>query len=160
MYIGSTDIRGLHKIVGEVVDNSVDEAMAGICDTIDVTINADASVTVRDNGRGIPVGVHRQTGKSTLETVMTILHAGGKFGSSGYKVASGLHGVGVSAVNALSEWLRVEVENSRDNKKYAQEYRLGVPTGPVTQIGKAKGTGTTTTFLADKSIFNTLDYSF
>jgi DNA gyrase subunit B len=160
MYIGSTDVRGLHKVVGEVVDNSVDEAMAGICDTIEVTIHREGSVAVRDNGRGIPVGVHRQTGKSTLETVMTVLHAGGKFGGSGYKVASGLHGVGVSAVNALSEWLRVEVDNSRDGKKYVQEYRRGVPTGPVEEVGKTQQHGTTTTFLADQSIFNTLDYSF
>jgi DNA gyrase subunit B len=160
MYIGSTDIRGLHKLIGEVVDNSVDEAMAGRCDTIEVVLLADGAVRVTDNGVGIPVGVHKQTGKSTLETVMTVLHAGGKFGGAGYKVASGLHGVGVSAVNALSEWLRVEVDNSRDGKKYAQEYRRGVPLGPVEGIGKAKGTGTTTTFLADQSIFNTLDYSF
>ncbi|HEY3111565.1 MAG TPA: DNA topoisomerase (ATP-hydrolyzing) subunit B [Chloroflexota bacterium] len=158
MYIGSTDIRGLHKVVGEVVDNSVDEAMAGICDTIEVVINADSSVTVRDNGRGIPVGVHRQTGKSTLETVMTILHAGGKFGSSGYKVASGLHGVGVSAVNALSEWLRVEVE--RDGKKYRQEYRQGKPVTKVQEVGPSNRHGTTTTFMADKSIFSELNYSF
>ena len=160
MYIGSTDVRGLHKIVGEVVDNSVDEAMAGICDTIEVILRQDGAVTVRDNGRGIPVGVHRQTGKSTLETVMTVLHAGGKFGGAGYKVASGLHGVGVSAVNALSEWLRVEVDNSRDGKRYAQEYRRGVPTGKVKEIGKTDRRGTTTTFLADQSIFHTLDYSF
>jgi DNA gyrase subunit B len=160
MYIGSTDIRGLHKLIGEVVDNSVDEAMAGRCDTIEVVLLADGAVRVSDNGVGIPVGIHKQTGKSTLETVMTVLHAGGKFGGAGYKVASGLHGVGVSAVNALSEWLRVEVDNSRDNKKYAQEYRRGVPLGPVDRIGKAQGTGTTTTFLADKSIFNTLDYNF
>jgi DNA gyrase subunit B len=158
MYIGSTDTRGLHKIVGEVVDNSVDEAMAGICDTIEVVINADSSVTVRDNGRGIPVGVHRQTGKSTLETVMTILHAGGKFGSSGYKVASGLHGVGVSAVNALSEWLRVDVE--RDGKKYRQEYRQGKPVTKVQEVGPSDRHGTTTTFMADTSIFTELNYSF
>ncbi|HEY3083192.1 MAG TPA: DNA gyrase subunit B [Chloroflexota bacterium] len=160
MYIGSTDVRGLHKVVGEVVDNSVDEAMAGRCDTIEVTLHKDGSVTVRDNGSGIPVGVHRQTGKSALEIVMTVLHAGGKFGGSGYKVASGLHGVGVSAVNALSEWLRVEVDNSRDGRKYVQEYRQGVPTDKVKEVGKADGHGTSTTFLADQSIFNTLDYSF
>jgi DNA gyrase subunit B len=158
MYIGSTDIRGLHKIVGEVVDNSVDEAMAGICDTIVVEINEDSSVTVSDNGRGIPVGVHRQTGKSTLETVMTILHAGGKFGSNGYKVASGLHGVGVSAVNALSEWMRVDVELG--GKHYRQEYRQGVPTGPVKEVGPSDRHGTTTTFLADTTIFGEINYSF
>jgi DNA gyrase subunit B len=158
MYIGSTDIRGLHKLIGEVVDNSVDEAMAGRCDTISVTINPDGSVTVQDNGVGIPVGIHRQTGKSTLETVMTVLHAGGKFGGSGYKVASGLHGVGVSAVNALSERLRVDVE--REGKLYRQEYERGEPTGPVKELGKSERHGTTTTFLADDSIFHTLDYSF
>jgi DNA gyrase subunit B len=158
MYIGSTDIRGLHKLIGEVVDNSVDEAMAGRCDTIEVTINGDTSVTVRDNGVGIPVGVHRQTGKSTLETVMTVLHAGGKFGGAGYKVASGLHGVGVSAVNALSEWLRVDVE--RDGKHYRQEYERGNPTGPVKELGKSNRHGTTTTFLPDVSIFHTVEYSF
>jgi len=158
MYIGSTDVRGLHKIVGEVVDNSVDEAMAGICDHITITLHADASVTVTDNGRGIPVGVHRQTGKSTLETVMTTLHAGGKFGDSGYKVASGLHGVGVSAVNALSEWLRVEVE--RDGRRYVQEYRRGEPVADVADVGPSDSHGTTTTFLADATIFGELDYSF
>ncbi|TAK21535.1 MAG: DNA topoisomerase (ATP-hydrolyzing) subunit B [Chloroflexota bacterium] len=158
MYIGSTDTRGLHKIVGEVVDNSVDEAMAGICDTIEIAIHADASVTVHDNGRGIPVGIHRQTGKSTLETVMTVLHAGGKFGAEGYKVASGLHGVGVSAVNALSESLRVVVE--REGRTYVQEYRRGDPTGPVADIGPSDRHGTTTTFLADSTIFGEIDYSF
>ncbi len=158
MYIGSTDIRGLHKIVGEVVDNSVDEAMAGICDTIEVTLLADNSVLVRDNGRGIPVGIHRQTGKSTLETVMTTLHAGGKFGASGYKVASGLHGVGVSAVNALSEWLIVDVE--REGRHYRQEYTRGQPNGPVVEIGPSERSGTTTRFLADSTIFGEIDYSF
>ncbi|MHB1134944.1 MAG: DNA topoisomerase (ATP-hydrolyzing) subunit B [Chloroflexota bacterium] len=158
MYIGSTDMRGLHHLVQEVVDNSVDEALAGVCDHILVTINKDKSVTVIDNGRGIPVDKHKRTGKSALETVMTVLHAGGKFGGSGYKVASGLHGVGVSAVNALSEWLWVEVR--RDDKRYRQEYREGHPTGPVQVIGPGEGTGTTTTFMADAKIFGTIDYSF
>ncbi|MHB1414242.1 MAG: DNA topoisomerase (ATP-hydrolyzing) subunit B [Chloroflexota bacterium] len=158
MYIGSTDIRGLHHLVQEVVDNSVDEALAGVCDHIVITINKDKTVTVEDNGRGIPVETHSRTGKSALETVMTVLHAGGKFGGSGYKVASGLHGVGVSAVNALSEWLRVEVR--RDGKLYRQEYHEGHPTGPVEEIGTAEGTGVTTTFLADKKIFGTIDYNF
>ncbi len=163
MYIGSTDIRGLHHLIFEVVDNSVDEALAGACDHIVVTIHKDKSVTVSDNGRGIPVGIHPKTGKSALETVMTVLHAGGKFGGGGYKVASGLHGVGVSAVNALSEWLRVEtVPLSRDGvlRRYRQEYRRGQPTMPVTEVGPAEHTGTTTTFLPDRTIFETLDYHF
>ncbi|MCL5107625.1 MAG: DNA topoisomerase (ATP-hydrolyzing) subunit B [Chloroflexi bacterium] len=158
MYIGSTDIRGLHHLVQEVVDNSVDEALAGACDHIYITIHKDKSVTVIDNGRGIPVETHARTGKSALETVMTVLHAGGKFGGSGYKVASGLHGVGVSAVNALSEWVWVEVR--RDGKVYRQEYHEGHPTTEVTEVGTAEGTGTTTTFLADKKIFGTIDYNF
>ena len=158
MYIGSTDIRGLHHLVQEVVDNSVDEALAGACDRIFITINKDKSVTVRDDGRGIPVETHPRTGKSALETVMTVLHAGGKFGGSGYKVASGLHGVGVSAVNALSEWLWVEVR--RDGKTYRQEYHEGHPTGAVMEVGPATDTGTTTTFMADKKIFGNIDYNF
>jgi len=158
MYIGSTDIRGLHHLVQEVVDNSVDEALAGACNEIKITINKDRSVTVADNGRGIPIEIHPKTGKSALETVMTILHAGGKFGGSGYKVASGLHGVGVSAVNALSEWLTAEVH--RDGKVYRQEYRRGVPTGPVGEVGTSDHTGTIITFMADKKIFDTLEYNF
>ena len=158
MYIGSTDVRGLHHLVQEVVDNSVDEALAGACTEIKITINRNKSVTVTDNGRGIPIEIHPKTGKSALETVMTILHAGGKFGGGGYKVASGLHGVGVSAVNALSEWLTVEVH--RDGKVYRQEYRQGVPTGPVAEVGTSDRTGTITTFMADKKIFETLEYNF
>ncbi len=160
MYIGSTDIRGLHHLVQEVVDNSVDEALAGVCDHIIITINADTSVTVVDNGRGIPVEIHPRTKKSALETVMTVLHAGGKFGGSGYKVASGLHGVGVSAVNALSEWMVVEVK--RDGKLYRQEYERGKPKTSVEQVGEAPEgeTGTTTSFLADSKIFNHIDYNF
>ncbi len=157
MYIGSTDTRGLHHLIYEVVDNSVDEALAGQCDLIMITIHRDASVTVSDNGRGIPVEVHAKTGISGLETVMTRLHAGGKFGGGGYKVASGLHGVGVSAVNALSAWLRVETV--RGGHLYAQEYRHGVPTGPVTDLGSTDRRGTTTTFLPDSTIFESLDYS-
>jgi DNA gyrase subunit B len=166
MYIGSTDSRGLHHLVQEVVDNSVDEALSGACDRIDITLNADNSVTVQDNGRGIPVGPH-PTQKApdgqpmdALEVVMTILHAGGKFGGGGYKVASGLHGVGVSAVNALSEWLEVEVR--RDGKVYNQRYERGRPVTPVKVIGKARdnGTGTRTTFLADTTMFKSIDYKF
>ncbi|MBI2954998.1 MAG: DNA topoisomerase (ATP-hydrolyzing) subunit B [Chloroflexi bacterium] len=158
MYIGSTDIRGLHHLVHEVVDNSIDEALAGSCTEITITIHKDKSVTVTDNGRGIPIEIHPKTGKSALETVMTVLHAGGKFGGGGYKVASGLHGVGVSAVNALSAWLWVEV--TRHGKRYRQEYERGVPKGPVTEIGDSDRPGTVTRFLADKQIFETLDYSF
>ena len=160
MYIGSTDIRGLHHLVYEVVDNSIDEAMAGICDYILVTIHADGSLSVDDNGRGIPVEPHPKTpSKSTLEIVMTTLHAGGKFGGDGYKQgSSGLHGVGVSAVNALSAYCRVEVR--RDNKLYVQEYRRGVPVAPVKPTGAATGTGTRVTFLPDLTIMETGDFQF
>jgi len=159
MYVGSTDVRGLHHLIFEVADNSVDEALAEACNEIQITIHPDLSVTVVDNGRGIPVDVHPQTGKSALEVVHTVLHSGAKFGGGGYKVASGLHGVGVSAVNALAEWLEVEVK--RNGKKYFQRYERGKPVTPVKVLaGKAKGTGTTTTFLADTEIFKTLDYKF
>lgn len=158
MYIGSTDRQGLHHLVFEVVDNSVDEALAGACDEIEVTIHPDNTVTVVDNGRGIPVETHPQMNKSALEVVHTVLHAGAKFGGGGYKVASGLHGVGVSAVNALSEWLEVEVR--RNGKLYRQRYERGVPTSPVEVIGEAKDTGTKTTFLADREIVRTLNYNF
>jgi DNA gyrase subunit B len=158
MYVGSTDIRGLHHLVYEVVDNSVDEALAGYCDRIVVTIHKDSSVTVEDNGRGIPVDIHPQTGKSALEVVHTILHAGGKFGGGGYKVASGLHGVGVSAVNALSEYLEVFVR--RDGKLYHQRYERGKPVTPVEAIGTAEGTGNRTVFRPDQTIFKSLDYKF
>ena len=160
MYIGSTDIRGLHHLVYEVVDNSVDEAMAGVCDRIIVTIHADSSVSVEDNGRGIPVEPHPKSPKqSTLEIVMTTLHAGGKFGGDGYKQgSSGLHGVGVSAVNALSEYCRVEVK--RDKKLHMQEYRCGTPVAPVRQVGPAVGTGTRTTFRPDLTIMETGDFQF
>ena len=166
MYIGSTDVRGLHHLVQEVVDNSVDEALAGACDRIEITLNADDSVTVQDNGRGIPAGPHPTQKKpdgtpmDALEVVMTILHAGGKFGGGGYKVASGLHGVGVSAVNALSEWLEVEVR--RDGKVYRQRYQQGRPVTAVGVVGRARPeeTGTRTTFLADGAIFKSRDFKF
>ncbi len=157
MYIGSTDVRGLHHLIYEVVDNSVDEALAGQCDHISITIHRDGSVTVADNGRGIPVDLHPKTGISGLETVMTRLHAGGKFGGGGYKVASGLHGVGVSAVNALSAYLRVETVQR--GHLFSQEYAAGVPRSPVIDEGPTDRVGTTTTFLPDRTIFDTLDYN-
>jgi DNA gyrase subunit B len=158
MYIGSTDERGLHHLVWEVVDNSIDEAMAGHATTIIVTIEADGTLVVQDDGRGVPVGKH-STGKDALEVVHTVLHAGGKFGGGGYKVSGGLHGVGVSVVNALSEWLRVE--SARDGSIYAQEYVRGKPTMAVKKIGPANGRrGTTTRFRADTEMFETTDYDF
>jgi len=158
MYIGSTDIRGLHHLVYEVVDNSVDEALAGACDRIEVIIHKDGSVTVWDNGRGIPVDIHKDTGKSALEVVHTVLHSGAKFGGGGYKVASGLHGVGVSAVNALSAWMEVEVR--RGGKRYRQRYERGEPVTPVEVVGKATDTGTQTTFMPDTTIMQSLNYRF
>jgi DNA gyrase subunit B len=159
MYIGSTDARGLHHLVWEVVDNSIDEAMAGHATSIEVTILADGSVRNSDDGRGVPVGRQKQTGKDALEVVHTVLHAGGKFGGGGYKVSGGLHGVGVSVVNALSEALTVE--SVRDGKVYTQSYVRGKPSGPVMEIGTARGrTGTTTTFKPDREVFETVDFSF
>ncbi len=158
MYIGSTDQRGLHHLVYEIVYNSIDEAMAGCCDKILVTIHEDNAVTVEDNGRGIPVEIHPATNMSALETVMTTVHAGAKFGGKTYVVSGGLHGVGASVVNALSSWLRVNVR--RDGKLYQQEYRQGIPQGEVTEIGEASGTGTTITFVADEEIFGKANYDF
>ena len=158
MYIGSTDERGLHHLVWEVVDNSIDEAMAGHATTITVTIRADGMIEVIDDGRGVPVGKH-STGKDALEVVHTVLHAGGKFGGGGYKVSGGLHGVGVSVVNALSSWMRVE--SARDGSVWSQEYVRGKPKTPVKKIGPSGGRrGTTTQFLADSEMFETIDYSF
>jgi DNA gyrase subunit B len=160
MYIGSTDERGLHHLVWEVVDNSIDEAMAGHAKKIFVTIQSDGTVVVQDDGRGVPVGKH-STGKDALEVVHTVLHAGGKFGgeAAGYKVSGGLHGVGVSVVNALSEWMRVE--SARDGSIYFQEYARGKPTTPVKKIGPAGDRrGTTTRFRADREMFETTEYSF
>lgn len=158
MYIGDVTLRGLHHLVYEIVDNSIDEAMAGFCDTIEVTISEGEVITVKDNGRGIPVDVHKETKKSALEVIMTVLHAGGKFDKNTYKVSGGLHGVGASVVNALSEWCRVEV--MRDGKIHLQEYERGVPKGPVTVIGKTKKTGTITSFKADEQIFRKVKYNF
>lgn len=161
MYVGGTDIKALHHLIFEVVDNSIDEALAGTCDRIEVIIHPDSSVTVRDNGRGIPVDLHPQMKKPALEVVMTVLHAGGKFGGGSYKVSGGLHGVGVSAVNALSEWCVVEV--TRDGKIHRQRYARGYPTGPVEVIGKAapEASGTKTTFKYDPEIFKgEMDYRF
>jgi DNA gyrase subunit B len=158
MYIGSTDVRGLHHLVYEIVDNSVDEALAGVCDHILITIHPDGSVTVSDNGRGIPVDLHPAYKVSALELIMTKLHAGGKFGGGGYKVTGGLHGVGASVVNALSKWLRVEVH--KGGYIHVQEYVRGTPTGPVRIVGETDRHGTTTTFLPDDTIFESLDYEF
>ena len=160
MYVGGTDIRGLHHLVYEVVDNSVDEALAGACNEIEVIIHKDQSITVRDNGRGIPTAPHPEKQISTLQLVMTTLHAGAKFGGGGYKVSGGLHGVGVSAVNALSEWMEVVVDNPRDGKRYRQRYERGVPQGPVEATGKTKRSGTTTTFRFDPTIFKDVTYRF
>ena len=158
MYIGTTDVRGLHHLVWEIVDNSIDEAMAGYCNKIMISINEDGSVTVADNGRGIPVGKHKKTGVSALETVLTVLHAGGKFGGedSGYKVSGGLHGVGVSVVNALSSKIIAEVR--RDGKIYSHEYRLGKPQGDLQVVGETKVTGTSITFWPDTSIFEIIEF--
>ncbi|MFI9103971.1 DNA topoisomerase (ATP-hydrolyzing) subunit B [Streptomyces fildesensis] len=158
MYIGSTGERGLHHLVQEVVDNSVDEAMAGYADTIDVTILPDGGVRVVDNGRGIPVGIVASEGKPAIEVVMTVLHAGGKFGGGGYAVSGGLHGVGVSVVNALSS--RVAVEVRTEGFRWTQDYKLGVPTAPLLKNEAVNETGTTVTFWADADIFETTEYSF
>src|SRR5574344_940318 len=151
MYIGSTSQRGLHHCIYEIVDNSIDESLAGYCDTIRVWVNSDNSVTVQDNGRGIPVDIKAETGKSALEIVHTVLHAGGKFGDGGYKVSGGLHGVGASVVNALSEKMVVEV--SRDGFVWRQEYMRGEPTTSVEKGKATEKTGTKTTFWPDPEIF-------
>jgi len=158
MYIGDVSVRGLHHLVNEVVDNSIDESLAGFCTQIEVVIHKDGSVSVIDDGRGIPVDIHPDQNKSALEVVMTMLHAGGKFDKKAYKVSGGLHGVGVSVVNALSEWLVVEV--ARDGKVYRQKYIRGNAEHPVKQVGKRKSTGTKTTFLPDGQIFKKRKFSF
>ena len=158
MYIGSTDEHGLHHLITEVVDNSVDEALAGYCDRITVEITRDGAVSVLDNGRGIPVDIHPKEKVSTVEVVLTKLHAGGKFGGGGYKVSGGLHGVGVSCVNALSEWLDVEVY--KNGKIYRQRFNRGVPMKPLAEVGKTDKTGTRITFFPDNEIFETIDFTY
>ena len=160
MYIGTTSSRGLHHLVYEIVDNAVDEALAGYCSTIEVTINKDNSITVKDDGRGIPVDINKKTGKPAVEVVFTVLHAGGKFGGGGYKVSGGLHGVGASVVNALSEWLEVRV--CRDGKIYHQRYEYGKVVKELEEVGSAdeEKSGTEVTFLPDKELFDTTIYDF
>ncbi|MDD3197184.1 MAG: ATP-binding protein, partial [Eubacteriales bacterium] len=158
MYIGDTSSRGLHHLIYEIVANSVDEALAGRCDTINVTVNADNSITVIDNGSGIPIGLHPKVGIPTVEVVHTILHAGGKFGGGAYSVSGGLHGVGASVVNALSEWMEVTVY--RDGKAYQIKFERGVTVFPLTEIGESDITGTKTVFKPDSQIFESLELDF
>ena len=158
MYIGSTDERGLQHLITEIVDNSIDEALAGFCNHIEVRINKDGSCTVEDNGRGIPTGIHQPEGISSVELVLTKLHAGGKFGGGGYTISGGLHGVGLSVVNALSEWLTVDVY--QNGKIHHQEYKRGAPTGPLEVVGETIGTGTKVTFKPDAEIFETVVFDY
>ena len=158
MYIGSTDTRGLHHLAVEIVDNSIDEALAGYCDHIEVTVNEDGSLTVEDNGRGIPCGIHKKEGISAVELCLTKLHAGGKFGGGGYKISGGLHGVGLSCVNALSEWLKVEVK--QDGKVHYQLYHRGIPDDRLAVVGDAETTGTKVTFMPDSEIFETTEWDY
>ena len=158
MYIGSTSLRGLHHLVYEIVDNAIDESLAGVCTEINVTINSNNSVTVVDNGRGIPTGINHKKGVSALELVFTVLHAGGKFGNGGYSVSGGLHGVGASVVNALSEWLEVTVD--RDGKRFFQRYERGKAVESVKELGDSDRRGTTVTFLPDNQIFEDTNFDY
>ena len=158
MYIGSTDTNGLHHLINEIVDNSIDEALAGYCTEISVEINKDGSCSVTDNGRGIPTGINKEEGKSAVELVLTKLHAGGKFGEGGYKISGGLHGVGLSCVNALSEWLEVEVR--QNGKIYKQVYNRGVPQRDLAEVGNSTTTGTKITFMPDDEIFETTHFEY
>lgn len=158
MYIGSTDTHGLHHLINEIVDNSIDEALAGYCDTVLVELNKDGSCSVTDNGRGIPTGINKEEGKSAVELVLTKLHAGGKFGEGGYKISGGLHGVGLSCVNALSEWLEVEVK--QNGNLYKQVYNRGIPQRDLAIVGTANSTGTKVTFMPDDTIFETTTFEY
>ena len=158
MYIGDVSTRGLHHLIEEAVDNSVDEALAGFCDEIRITLHKDGSVSVSDNGRGIPVDMHPTENRPAVEVVMTVLHAGGKFGKGVYKVSGGLHGVGISAVNALSKWLKIEIK--KEGQIYIQRYEKGVPVTPLKITGKTEYTGTSITFLPDEEIFETVEFNF
>ena len=158
MYIGSTDERGLHHLIVEIVDNSIDEALAGFCDTVTIEILKDGSCSVTDNGRGIPTGIHKTENKSAVEVVLTKLHAGGKFGGGGYKISGGLHGVGLSVVNALSEWLDVEIW--QDGKTFKQTYNRGIPQRPLAEGGKTSKRGTKITFMPDADIFDNVDFNY
>src|SRR5271154_3816378 len=158
MYIGSTGVEGLHHLIKELADNSIDEVIAGHATELSIILHEDGSVTVTDNGRGIPVDIHPKTKKNTLETVLTTLHAGGKFGSGGYKVSSGLHGVGVSVVNALSTHLTVKV--FRDGKAYEQEYERGVPKANLKEVGPSQRMGTEITFYPDETIFESTTFNY
>ncbi len=158
MYIGSTDTNGLHHLINEVVDNSIDEALAGFCDLINVDINKDGSCSITDNGRGIPTGINKEEGKSAVELVLTKLHAGGKFGDGGYKISGGLHGVGLACVNALSEWLEVEIK--QNGKVYKQVYNRGVPQRDLAEVGTATSTGTKVTFMPDDEVFETTLFEY
>ncbi|HHY06067.1 MAG TPA: DNA topoisomerase IV subunit B, partial [Clostridia bacterium] len=158
MYIGSTGSRGLHHLVYEIIDNSIDEAMAGYCDKIEVNIYEDNLISITDNGRGIPVEIHPETGRPAVEAVLTVLHAGGKFGGEGYKVSGGLHGVGAAVVNALSEWLEVEIK--RNQKVYYQKYERGKAVTNLQEKETSKKTGTKITFKPDNLIFEEINFSF